>query len=292
MQAALNVARKAEIRVNKLHAAYEAAQEQWAQFDRLTKENYQREHRRFQKDLERIEKEALDAEAQQQRSREAVLKIANGQAPEPVQPGPTGADANVTALFEAWVAEDNKDLDGVYHRAPQAQPPSTPLDGCTGAPMTPTMTGRPSLVRATEDPYLGATGALPGSPTPGNLATGGPLTGAPPGLSPGHGQIPKHPGQRDKCVLRAPTADAQPRPGIKEATKARAALNTGHVPLEVKLQERRDLMRNALRPFGLAPKEPAPSAPGDDLSTTMARPGFHDSRRRRSGTLPTPARCR
>ena len=49
MQAALNIARKAELRVTKLHNAYEAAQEQWAAYDKAAKENYQKERRRYQK---------------------------------------------------------------------------------------------------------------------------------------------------------------------------------------------------------------------------------------------------
>ena len=266
MQAALNVARKAEIRVNRLHAAYEAAQDNWATYDQLAKENYQRERRRYQKDLERIEKEAVEAEAQQQRSREAVLRIANGQTPEPLAAVPAPPDAQVAALFETWAAEDGNDLDGVFQRALHAQAPNTPTGVRTSAPMTPVPAARPSPARATDDPYFGTAGHVQVSPAPTGAAVGGLLSGVPPGLSPGFGQHPKHPGQRDKSLLRAPTTDAPPRQGIKEATKGKAAPTTGHVSWEAKLQEKRESMRNALHPFGVAPRTPAPpAAPEESL---------------------------
>ena len=74
---------------------------------------------------------------------------------------------------------------------------------------------------------------------------------APPGLSPLTGQLPKHPGQRDKSLARVCTGEGPPRTNIKEATKAKAPPATGHVTLEEKLQERRATMRSALRPFGI-----------------------------------------
>eukprot|EP00439_Symbiodinium_sp_Y106_P020910 s5965_g2.t1 len=254
MQAALNVARKAEIRVAKLHSAYEAAQEQWAAYDKAAKENYQKERRRFQKDLERIEKEALDAEAHQQRSRDMVLRIANGHPPEePASRSAVGLDKHVEELFDAWAEEDGHDLDGVLRRAMHSQgaAPITPATGRSSAPMTPVLPGRPGTPLATADPYLGAPAdAFSASPPRTLPVQSGPLHNAPPGLSPLTGQLPKHPGQRDKSLARVPTGEGPPRTSIKEATKAKAPPATGHVTLEEKLQERR-AMRSALRPFGI-----------------------------------------
>eukprot|EP00439_Symbiodinium_sp_Y106_P040365 s1614_g4.t4 len=161
MQAALNIARKAELRVTKLHNAYEAAQEQWAAYDKAAKENYQKERRR---------------------SREMVLWIAHGQPPEePLERPAPGLSSQVEALFESWAAEDGQDRDGVLRRAMHSQTtaPTTPLAGRVGAPMTPAATGRPAAAFATADPYLGATvDALPVSPTQPHLTARAAARGA------------------------------------------------------------------------------------------------------------------
>ncbi|CAE7485058.1 unnamed protein product [Symbiodinium sp. CCMP2592] len=250
MQAALNIARRAEIKVSKLHKAYDQAQEQWAEYDRLAKANYQRELRRFQKDLARIEKEAVEAEDQQQQSRDMVIKVAQEQllGKRLEKPAPS-TDNSVHALFDSWAAEEGRDLDGVYKRAlnSQAAPPCTPTRPQHYSAASPVSTGRaPALT----DPYLhGAAGASP------TLASGPASAphGGPPGLSPGTRQIPKHPGQRDMSLSRSPAGEAPPRAGIKEATKGKAQPATGHVTLEMKLQERRERenAKLALRPFGV-----------------------------------------
>ena len=76
MQTALNVARRAETRASKLHEAYKKAQEQWVAYEHLAKLNFQKERRRYMRDLERIEKEALEAEDQQEQTRATVRQIA------------------------------------------------------------------------------------------------------------------------------------------------------------------------------------------------------------------------
>ena len=145
MQTALNVARKAETRVSKLHEAYEKAQEQWVAHEQLAKLNFQKERRRYMRDLERIEKEALEAEDQQEQTRATVRQIALREAQAhqgPVLKAATTADPQVAALFKSWAGEDGAALAGVLPRAFQAKSdaPTTPARTTAAPPRTPATT--------------------------------------------------------------------------------------------------------------------------------------------------------
>ncbi|OLQ02187.1 hypothetical protein AK812_SmicGene14995 [Symbiodinium microadriaticum] len=257
MQTALNSARKAETRVIKLHKAYEKAQEQWAAYEQMAKINFQRERRRFANDLERIEKEALDAEDLQEHTRAIVRQIALREAAAagkglPAR-GSNTTDPQVSALFSSWAEEDGAALTGVFQRAFQGQTeaPITPVRTHAAPPRTPAPSR--SAVHDTpktevnKDPYMTATPvpappAVSASTLPEPATTGAP----PPGLSPG--QVPKHPGQRDMEATRVRTSEAPPRANIKAATKEKVGASTAHVTLRDKLQEK----RSALRAFGVA----------------------------------------
>ena len=257
MQTALNSARKAETRVIKLHKAYEKAQEQWAAYEQMAKINFQRERRRFANDLEKIEKDALDAEDQQEHTRAIVRQIALREAAAagkglPVRSNnPT--DPQVAALFSSWAEEDGAALTGVFQRAFQGQTdvPTTPVRVHAAPPRTPapsrSAVPESPKTEAVRDPYMTTTPvpappAVSASPTPEPTAASAP----PPGLSPG--QVPKHPGQRDMEATRVRTSEAPPRANIKAATKGTAGASTSHVTLRDKLQEK----RAALRAFGVA----------------------------------------
>ena len=257
MQTALNSARKAETRVIKLYKACEKAQEQWAAYEQMAKFNFQRERRRFANDLEKIEKDALEAEDQQEHTRAIVRQIALREAAAagkglPVK-GSHPTDPQVSALFSSWAEEDGAALTGVFQRAFQGQTgaPTTParmpaVPPRTPAPSRPAMPDSPKT-EVVRDPYMTTTPvpappAVSASPTTESAATGA----HPPGLSPG--QVPKHPGQRDMEAARVRTSEAPPRANIKAATKAKAGTSTSHVSLHDKLQEK----RAALRAFGVA----------------------------------------
>ena len=255
LQSAVNATRKAEAKVQKLHSSYTTTQEQWIQYEKWAKESFVREKRRFRANLERIEEEAVEAEDHQHQCRLKVREIVMG-----TGTGSSGVrslpreEPDVEQLFQSWV--DEEDDDGVMRRALGAAATGlateTPQRVRTNVPMSPPQT-MPSSGRAADDPYLAM-----GNPdvTPNSVGTGGPLGPAgPPGLSP---QVPCHPGQRDRDLLRVPTHEAPPRTGIKDASKRRAVTPRQHVSLEEKLQERRqrELAKgNAMRPFrtGQAP---------------------------------------
>ena len=189
-------------------------------------------------------------------------------------------EPDVEQLFQSWV--DEEDDDGVMRRAlgtaATGLATKTPQRVRTNVPMSPPQTV-PNSDRAAEDPYLAM-----GNPdvTPNSVGTGGPLgTAGPPGLSP---QVPCHPGQRDRDLLRVPTHEAPPRTGIKDASKRRAVTPRQHVSLEEKLQERRqrELAKgSAMRPFRTGQ---VPEAPGFRTSTQKGSDrvlGNKEVRRRR-----------
>eukprot|EP00439_Symbiodinium_sp_Y106_P024818 s2333_g3.t1 len=264
LQSAVNATRKAEVKVQKLHSSYTTTQEQWIQYEKWAKESFVREKRRFRANLERIEREALEAEDHQHQCRLRVREIVMG-----TGTGSSGVrslpreEPDVEQLFQSWV--DEEDDDGVMRRAlgtaATGLATKTPQRVRTNVPMSPPQTV-PNSDRAAEDPYLAM-----GNPdvTPNSVGTGGPLgTAGPPGLSP---QVPCHPGQRDRDLLRVPTHEAPPRTGIKDASKRRAVTPRQHVSLEEKLQERRqrELAKgSAMRPFRTGQ---VPEAPGFRTST-------------------------
>ena len=253
LQSAVNLTRKAENRVHKLHTAYTTAQEQWVLFEQKSKANFLKEKKRFLADLTRIEKEAWEAEEHQAQCRLAVRNLVLGVGMPSVKVMPIDkAEETVETLFASWVSED--DDAGIMQRALGSAPSTsaiTPPRSSLRVPMTPAApAGQLSGAQVTSDPYLAA--GKPPNVTPTSVAQGGPSDLVePPGFSP---QAPKHPGQRDKDAPRVPTGDAPPRENIKDATKVRATTPRQHVTLEAKLQARRqqEMERTqALRPFGV-----------------------------------------
>ena len=260
MQSALNVTRKAELRVQKLHSAYETAQELWAAFEEQAKINYQTERRRHMADLERIERDALEAEAQQNVARDLVRKIAIREASGSSSPILVPqAEQQVAALFDGWAEEDGHTMDGVLQRALATQvPPTTPVRVPRVRPRTPVIGTTVSAVPpqaeppAVHDPYIAA------SATPTTTPSGREAVIPTPVPSPSPGQIPKHPGQRDRDIARVATSEAPPRASIKDATKIKTAAPARHVTLEEKLASKRATLQQsqALRPFGCGPPPP------------------------------------
>ncbi|CAE7949191.1 unnamed protein product [Symbiodinium sp. KB8] len=252
VQSALNAARKAESRVAKLHAAHETANLQWTEYEKQAKASFQKERKRYLQDLEKIERDALEAEEAQAAARLRVREVVLGErrAIAAARTGPA-SEEQVSAIFEEWASEEGQDMDGVLQRAlhsavSSAAPLRSPLRATTAAPRSParrsSVSATPgSAVPAQVDPYtvpLGAAASTHG-PTPGGGAVG---VGEPPGLSPG--PMTRHPGQRDASVPRVPTSEAPPRPAIKEDTKHKPALNV-HASLADKLQGRREAMKKA-----------------------------------------------
>eukprot|EP00439_Symbiodinium_sp_Y106_P067589 s1597_g11.t1 len=238
LQSAVNMTRKAEARVHKLHTAYATAQEQWVLFEQKSKANFLKEKKRFLADLTRIEKDAWEAEEHQTQCRLAVRNLVLGVGLPSVKVSAVEkAEESVESLFASWVSED--DDAGVMQRAMGSAPGTpaiTPQRPSSRVPMTlVTHAGQPVYQRCpTPTLQLDACRALllPVS-----------LTAA-----------PKHPGQRDKDAPRVPTSDAPLRENIKEATKNKATTPRQHVTLEAKLQARRQKemeKTQALRPFGV-----------------------------------------
>ena len=95
------------------------------------------------------------------------------------------------------------------------------------------------------------------------------------------GQLPKHPGQRDKSMVRAPTGEVPPQTNIKEATKVKVVPATGRVTL---LQEKRETMKSALRCRSSPQRGPSEAPSGSRGYAWVARACVHDSGRRRSGS--------
>ena len=202
LQSAVNATRKAEVKVQRLHQAYATAQEQWIVYERKAKENFVREKKRFLSNLEKIEKDAMEAEEYQDECRQAVRAIVIGAGPATSGPSrPAKVEPDVETLFASWAEEEGDE--GVMQRAlgaaHAARLLNTPHRGRASVPMTPRASDKRSTGQtpARVDPYI-ATGeaANLATLTPNSVAAGGPMgPGGAPGLSP---QVPKHPGQRSK----------------------------------------------------------------------------------------------
>ena len=259
VQHALNDTRKAETKVKKLRAAAKACAAKWKIYEAKLKAAYQHERNLFLKDHARLEREVVEAEAEQAKIRETLCQVAaqmmhGTSMPEEQMEEQPPADS----VFNGWLEEDEQDqaADAVLRRAMAgAMPAMTPTRPVRMPPRTPHRGSSDGLDLASQEEGYGAVavdGYMAASETPPGLGAGGPgavFAGASPNPGSSHGT--RHPGQRDLEMMRVPTAKAPPRQSIKDATKdASRTRPTTPNPLKERLETRRDELK-AATPFGL-----------------------------------------
>ena len=228
VQAALNAARRAEQRVERLERDQATVRSQWSNYVTTMKQAYMKEKGRCQSRIVKLEKAHAEARHQLDAARVAFRNVVVGQAPElqevmEVEAAETGANR----LFEQWDLSAAPDWTGIATRALGSEPVHTPARPRTSRQMT------PPAARSTE--FLGASMApLKTMATPAHPATMDPYLamamaqqqqaaylaadpadvplGAPPGFT-SPGQAPKPPDSRGHAS----------RTGVKEATKTKPA---------------------------------------------------------------------
>ena len=285
VQTALNAARRAEQRVDRLARDEQTTHSQWDAYVKAMKQGYVREKKRFQARLDKLKKEQLEAQEQLDIARVAFRSIVMDEEPSLPSAGKALEDTGSAAdeVFAEWDASAAPDWSGVATRALEGGATvGTPVRARTTAPMTPAVRhaslgqtsmhphqgasslGTPSPVNAVVDPYMAMAMMQQGhAPFPANLAGASPPL-VPPGL-PSPGQVPRPPGPRAHEVRRSPKGDSGVRQGIKESTKTKPAMDAGHTSFAEKLQTRREglSLGKAATPFGLgAPVASPGAAPG------------------------------
>ena len=216
VQTALNAARRAEQRVDRLARDEQTTHSQWDAYVKAMKQGYVREKKRFQARLDKLKKEQLEAQEQLDIARVAFRSIVMDEEPSLPSAGKaleaTGSAAD--EVFAEWDASAAPDWSGVATRALEGGATvGTPIRVRTTAPMTPAVRhaslgqtsthphqgasslGTPSPVNAVVDPYMAMAMMQQGhAPFPANLAGASPPL-VPPGL-PSPGQVPRPPGPK------------------------------------------------------------------------------------------------
>ncbi|CAE7700413.1 unnamed protein product [Symbiodinium sp. CCMP2592] len=229
-QAALNHARKAEQKVQRLEQARQRMTKQWKDYERSALEAFAREKQRFKQKMNKLTKDQQDAEHQQELARHGLraLHLEENAAPEggdaPVAMQTEGVDAETARLFAECGEQAAPDWDGVLARA--FQPPESGTHA-----------------------------------EPGKHSSNGDYADQ-------NRQVPKHPGQRIMEELRVPTSAAPPRQGIKEATMAAKTPTAPRTSIKERLQDKRQQALaeaagsgRALTPFGLSHLAPPGGPP-------------------------------
>ena len=258
VQAALNAARRAEQRVERLERDQATVRSQWSNYVTTMKQAYMKEKGRCQSRIVKLEKEHAEARHQLDAARVAFRNVVVGQAPElqevmEVEAAETGG---ADRLFEQWDLSAAPDWTGIATRALGSEPVHTPARPRTsrqmtppaartellGASLAPLGTTATPVHPATMDPYLAM--AMAQQQQAAYLAADPadvPL-GAPPGFT-SPGQAPKPPDSRGHAS----------RTGVKEATKTKPAPAAPHSSFSDKLDQKRQaaLQSVAATPFGL-----------------------------------------
>ncbi|CAE7247502.1 unnamed protein product [Symbiodinium sp. CCMP2592] len=163
VQPVLNLARKAELKVQRLTAGRDKAHKQWAVYDEELKQTFLREKRKFTANMQRLDKEIAEALKAQDLARQAVYQTVAGHAVPQVDANQEEEEMDWDRTREAWEQDDGSDLNGVLSRAlahagaadglsrlppthgrPQAIPPQPALETAGLAAASPTFGGLPA----------------------------------------------------------------------------------------------------------------------------------------------------
>ncbi|CAE7346075.1 unnamed protein product [Symbiodinium microadriaticum] len=280
LQKALNVARKAETRLQKLVQERSSMEEMWKRYLVDHKAAYLREKARHVKAMEASERDIEAAKFGQVEARESVRETVLRE----MHVGQTtieqAADMEWDTMVQGWEEEQRGQIFGVLQRAMQAERCSTgesyntnphhlparrgtcPSETASAMPPEDTA-GHPAMAErhmarspdtpAKADPYM------PSSPVPTlpNMTTGAPLAE--------RRSSPIHPGQREPGQARHPTSEEAPRPSIKAATSAPSQVANANPP-GVNLADKLQARRSAMEPFGRPPHRD----PTEELSGPVA----------------------
>ncbi|CAE7364707.1 unnamed protein product [Symbiodinium sp. CCMP2592] len=283
-QDAVNLLRKAENKVAKLHTEVQQKARRWETYQLELKNSFVQEYQRHLADLDRLEHETAEATAQEANAREVL-----GRAMEGIAPKNAGqdqalqawrhlfADAQEEVPMELDSATLGKQLDELLLTGTTPAGPA----GHSLAAVPPGLAVPPRMEQARVPAYNAA------SPT----VSRDPYMAASPRVLAGD-RGPVAPSEAAVAVGRAPSSGPLTRPilpmdadsiaavralkarvGVKESTKNAPQVPSPHTTsLADKLQEAR---RSAMRPFGL-PVPLAPPTPGHADSTGSSQ-GAHGS---------------
>ncbi|CAE7581031.1 unnamed protein product [Symbiodinium sp. CCMP2592] len=240
LQAMLNHARKAEVRMGKACKSREQTRAQWEAFDAKLKAAWVREKKRYNTAMARHEKEVTAAKEAQAAARSLVRKAycpASDARPTPMEE----EDSEWEKMKAAWDAEQSRELGGVLTRALSEReegPPITPLRPTHAEARTPGGGGAEPSPARTDAYMLGSGGTPVASPAPAG-------TGLPSRLTE---QSPTEPLRRD----RPRTPRTAPYTGAKDGAVGPEDDPQG---LAEKLEEAK---RKAMLPFGGAGRQAEP----------------------------------
>ena len=264
-QAALNSARKAEGKVNRVQNAIEKSRAQYAEFQKDLRNSYLKEKERFNPDQDRLQRELSEALKGQQQARSEVKRVALEEQQAFVA-APTTAVLEWEGLTAEWEQEIVDGNEEVFRRALAANMEayrtptrSSGTPGRSPLPMSRAMEPPPGLALQTAFGPFSEALAADVYPTPPANSAPSPSTLMSPletmNLGPGPGRSHSL-CRRDPSMPRLPTSVEPPRADVKQDSRPSAPVtdSSGGKPLGAKLDERRGLERSAMQPFGVPRK--------------------------------------
>ena len=271
MQKAVNTARRAEQRLQRLLRDRQAHKEQWEIYNQKAKQAFITEKNRYLKAVSHNAKEIEQAQAAQQEARDLICMIADGVAP-PAHVANAEQDLEWDRMVVDWENERQHSTDGVVQRALQERKERLieqrrqleKLQGTgSGSGGAPAERPRDGTDKTGNMPTYGVASPSPSTRRSAPYPPTSPVLGKPDPMPPVEPSLsPQHPSMRE-------AATAKTRAGIKETSKKSPARPlTGSTPLQEKLEERRakERLGPALQPF-------RNGQGGADQETAMARDG-------------------
>ncbi|CAE7220796.1 unnamed protein product [Symbiodinium sp. CCMP2592] len=277
LQPVLNMARKAELRVQRLIAHRDRARRQWEAYDAELKQTFIREKKKFSANMDRLSKDITEALQAQDVARRAVCQTVNGQ---PVAQAETAAEEDMEweRTRSTWEQDEGTDLHGVLQRA------MTHADAAEGLMRSQLPCGAPPGF-GIPDAATPGPGVAP-APAPVQALPANPLLAPPgiqaqilrmademraasvaPGLDPYLGAVlhDRYQGSPSSAYLKAQGPSTSPSARV-QPYETGAPVSDRREPDGLSLAARVEQKRGvgggvAMRPFGLPPTAPPP-APG------------------------------
>ena len=242
IQKALTTAKKQDGKVRKIKEMLAYRQQQWEVFSKKMKTNFLKQERQFHEDMDKLNAELTQAQAQGKEAAALMQRLASGQTDmeedEPVLP-----DTAWETLLNASAPDPDSYPEEALRAARQVRIAGTRAPPEAAAPVHPSGTA-----------HRGAEPTPP--PTSSSLYAAEPPAGVPYQASPsGHvRRVATSP-----CLHKNTVSPKQPRESVKKHTKPEPALASGP-SLSDKLTERR--AKELAQAFA-APTEGAPAAASD-----------------------------
>ena len=271
LQRAVNVARKAEQRVKKLAGEKQDRVQQWRDYEAELKRCYSVEKQRFRNALQKLERDEVEALAEQTAARESLRRVAVGQTAEPEDTHMEVLDQDFEMLTRSAATDpvQEEDADAVIQRALEASRSMVPPKPAPTPGMTTPLRRTQCPALTPDHSYSAQLGAPTGRSTealasttsiasPSTMASSDPYQCSP--------AIPR-------TTLPRPLSkgkEAAGRVGLKDAVKPKQPVHPSSARSSPSLAEKLEAKRMQQMAVALEAEGPSEPDPGNAASPSRA----------------------